>query len=284
MTALVLSRGHRGQPKASKGQEVRRLQQALRGLDPDGIFGPKTDAAVRAFQADHGMAEDGQAGMGTQAALDMEIWPGTDVSGWQKTINWCAVETQEAAFCWVKTTQGITHESPNQARNLAGARAHGLATGAYHFAHPENNTAEAEAERFLTVYHAAPGDLVPALDCEASGADPSQPNATRDYYLEWLRIVGAELGCKPLVYTAKWFVRGWLNRDPGDLTNYPLWVADYKTEAPTDPDRVEGGYVYGWDEWAVWQYTNKRRIQGVPAKVDGNWMGGGWKALEGLRL
>lgn len=40
------------------------------GLAVDGIFGAKTDAAVRAFQNEHGLVVDGKVGRKTRAALD----------------------------------------------------------------------------------------------------------------------------------------------------------------------------------------------------------------------
>lgn len=60
--------------RGSKGSEVTKLQQALNDLGydcgaADGIFGAKTAAAVRAFQADNGLAVDGIAGKATQEAL-----------------------------------------------------------------------------------------------------------------------------------------------------------------------------------------------------------------------
>jgi hypothetical protein len=58
----------------ARGDDVRQLQQLLRsaGFDPgpaDGIFGAKTDAAVRAFQGSRGLAVDGKVGPMTLAAL-----------------------------------------------------------------------------------------------------------------------------------------------------------------------------------------------------------------------
>ncbi|MBT8212503.1 MAG: peptidoglycan-binding protein [Acidimicrobiia bacterium] len=58
----------------SSGEEVMALQKSLAamGLNPgpaDGIFGPKTEAAVKAFQEKAGLAADGIAGPNTMAAF-----------------------------------------------------------------------------------------------------------------------------------------------------------------------------------------------------------------------
>jgi peptidoglycan hydrolase-like protein with peptidoglycan-binding domain len=52
----------------ARGPAVVELQQLL-GITADGIFGPATDAAVRAFQAAHGLVVDGVVGATTLAAL-----------------------------------------------------------------------------------------------------------------------------------------------------------------------------------------------------------------------
>ena len=57
----------------STGPAVRQLQSDLNGcgvqLDVDANFGADTDAAVRQFQADHGLEVDGKAGADTLTAL-----------------------------------------------------------------------------------------------------------------------------------------------------------------------------------------------------------------------
>jgi peptidoglycan hydrolase-like protein with peptidoglycan-binding domain len=59
---IVLSTG-------SEGRQVQLLQQALGSVKVDGIFGPETEAAVRSFQASHGLTVDGIVGPLTSAAL-----------------------------------------------------------------------------------------------------------------------------------------------------------------------------------------------------------------------
>ena len=45
----------------SEGEDVKKLQVKL-GVDPIGKFGPKTEAAVKAWQAEHGLSADGIVG------------------------------------------------------------------------------------------------------------------------------------------------------------------------------------------------------------------------------
>jgi hypothetical protein len=61
----------------AKGAQVKRLQLLLCAVRQytkvDGVFGPATDAAVRAFQAGHGLRVDGVVGPRTWAALALAI-------------------------------------------------------------------------------------------------------------------------------------------------------------------------------------------------------------------
>jgi peptidoglycan hydrolase-like protein with peptidoglycan-binding domain len=55
----------------SRGPAVAEIQRAL-GIDADGIFGPRTRAAVRSFQKRHGLVVDGIVGPQTRGALARE--------------------------------------------------------------------------------------------------------------------------------------------------------------------------------------------------------------------
>lgn len=60
--------------RGSSGDRVKELQYKLNrregfSLDVDGLFGPKTDDAVRKYQAENGLKVDGIVGSKTRAAL-----------------------------------------------------------------------------------------------------------------------------------------------------------------------------------------------------------------------
>tara|TARA_B100000768_G_scaffold35483_1_gene34074 strand:- start:76 stop:1032 length:957 start_codon:yes stop_codon:yes gene_type:complete len=71
----VLKKGH-------KGDLVEDVQEAL-GLRPDGVFGPKTEQAVKSFQIDKGLTGDGVVGPMTWRKLDLnphELEADTDIT------------------------------------------------------------------------------------------------------------------------------------------------------------------------------------------------------------
>jgi peptidoglycan hydrolase-like protein with peptidoglycan-binding domain len=55
--------------RGDKGDLVKKVQAKI-GVPADGNFGPKTEAALRAFQSKHGLVPDGIVGPKTWAALD----------------------------------------------------------------------------------------------------------------------------------------------------------------------------------------------------------------------
>ena len=60
--------------KGSKGDDVKKLQEKL-GVEAIGTFGPKTEAAVKAWQKANGLKDDGIVGDATWAKLFGESKP-----------------------------------------------------------------------------------------------------------------------------------------------------------------------------------------------------------------
>lgn len=79
--------------RGARGKAVQDLQQKLTTLgyplESDGMFGPATEQAVRAFQADHGLAVDGIAGPQTARSLDAACAAKIG-SLWQRLLHWLA--------------------------------------------------------------------------------------------------------------------------------------------------------------------------------------------------
>jgi peptidoglycan hydrolase-like protein with peptidoglycan-binding domain len=65
----------------SNGHPVKTLQYLLRerghGVAADDVFGPQTEAAVKAFQAAHGLTPDGIVGPITWAAIVVQVQQGS---------------------------------------------------------------------------------------------------------------------------------------------------------------------------------------------------------------
>ncbi|MGY5846605.1 GH25 family lysozyme [Salegentibacter sp. HM20] len=74
--------------------------------------------------------------------------------------------------------------------------------------------------------------------------------------LNWLKLAEEHYGVIPIVYTGSIFYQLYLN---GRIESYPLWIAAY-----SGSNRLKG------IDWHFHQFSDKIRIKGIPASVDGN--------------
>ncbi len=199
---------------------------------------------------------------------------GIDIASWQhptgQPIDWAAVRSAGHSFAVIKATEGATspgggrYTNPWFAQDWIGAGSAGLYRGAYHYAQPTADPADAvaDARHFIaaTGVMNGPGDLPPVLDLEEhNGLSREQVTAwTRAWLDEAQRLTGRQ----PIIYTGPYFWNTYVGST--SFTNYRLWIASY-TSAP-GPGPLPGG----WPAWTIWQWTSSGTVPGIVGLVDMN--------------
>lgn len=184
---------------------------------------------------------------------------GIDVSRYQKNISWKEVEKMEVkniriGFAFMKATEGVDRIDPTFRRNWVKAEDAGIAKGAYHFFLP-SKSAKAQAENFIETVRLKAGDLPPVLDIEQTNGRSAKE--IKQKAKEWLRIIEAFYGTKPIIYTNAVFYETYLQ---DEFDEYPLWVAHYlQPVAPRIGRR-----------WQFWQHSEQGRVNGINSAVDFN--------------
>jgi GH25 family lysozyme M1 (1,4-beta-N-acetylmuramidase) len=205
-----------------------------------------------------------------QGAIPASAVRGVDVSHWNGTVGWSELVGGGNSFAFAKATEGRALSDLTYVLNRAGARSVGVRFGAYHFARPAGADdasitagAIAQADRFVTFAQPKPGDLLPALDLEASGG--LSPARLAEWTQAWLDEVQARLAVKPLIYTGLNFWRSRLaDTSVFASAGYRLWYARYTTAAnPSAPAGNWGGFG-----WTFWQWTNCAHLRGIAGCVD----------------
>lgn len=159
---------------------------------------------------------------------------GIDISEWQ---NISPTAFKDYDFIVIKATEGKTYDDPSMASHAQNAINNGQLVGFYHYARPENNTAEEEVERFLRIVKPYIGKAILALDYEGKALKYGSAWA-----LKWLDLVFEKTGVRPLIYLQGSQVK---NYKAVLEKNYGLWVAHWGVDSPT---------IAPWGFYAMWQY------------------------------
>jgi lysozyme len=198
---------------------------------------------------------------------------GIDVSKHQRFIAWNEVKKMEVDgikihFCFIKATEGSDRTDVQFSRNWQQAKANGIVRGAYHFFNPYTK-GKKQAENFMDEVELEKGDLPPVLDIEQYRG--GSLIKFRKEALEWLQLVEAKYGVKPILYTNVAFYKQIL----GDaFDSYPLWVAHYNQ--PTGP-RIGRN-------WVFWQHNETGMVNGIAHDVDFNVFNGDSVAFSKLLI
>jgi GH25 family lysozyme M1 (1,4-beta-N-acetylmuramidase) len=172
---------------------------------------------------------------------------GVDVSSYEGSINWATVKAAGYTFAFAKATEGVTITDAYYVSNQTNGTAAGMAMGSYHFGRPENNTATAEANYFLSV--AGPYIKACHLPAVLDVEDPPSGPGLSTYFTSaqltswiqtWMTTVKNATGIAPLIYIGPSnasFVGSSLN-------TYGLWIDDYNSSPTAPPPNI--GVLTNW--------------------------------------
>lgn len=197
---------------------------------------------------------------------------GIDCSSWQgSSIDWTAVAAAGYDFCIIKATQGTGYINPTFASDWSGTQAAGLVRGAYHYAEPDNNHPESEADFFLGVVRDTggfqPGDFA-MLDVEQGSGD------LLAWVLQWLVAVESALGFKPMLYSRTEFMTAH-NLLDSQISDNGLVLAQFQPVMPMAPKP--------WQFIAIWQ-SGTQPVAGIPGLVDVDTFFGSREQLQAYGL
>jgi len=202
---------------------------------------------------------------------------GMDTSSWDEDITpgqWAQVYNAGYVFAFIRATRGVSFTDSELHDNMERAPQAGLLAGCYHVVFPEDNTAEDEADYFVSVAgdYITGGYLRPVLDLErGSGLSKA---ALSNWVNNWLDRVEQLTGVEPIIYTNTNYATYELDSSVADRD---LWIAAYW--ATPDPENGEPD-IGVFNDWAFWQWTAHCIIPGIPGSADCDVFNGTMEELQ----
>jgi lysozyme len=209
---------------------------------------------------------------------DLNCVLGLDCSKYQNDINWSKAKAAGIDFAYVKITEGTTgHEDSlyNLKARVLSAQNNGVKVGYYHFARPgnvDNPETDANDELGNVISHIGflpKANLPLALDIESYSTeliwkDVEKLDHMNRFISTFLNGLAAK-NIKSIFYSYKSFIDA--NTTPAFGT-YPLWLAAYLN----NPEVSLPAIPNGWNDWKIWQFTEKGLIDGYIGDIDLNIM------------
>ena len=285
----------------SAAVEVLQLALNARGasLVPDGIFGSRTDAAVKVYQARWGLVVDGIAGPRTLAALGLDAAPstlptgadpqaipvppegwivGVDISDAQGLVDGAALAASGVSFAYLKVSDGRHDAQRHSVTNARAIIAAGIPVGFYGVLEPYGVEAvEAQVVNFCRRIEET--GVTPTLPpwCDFELAAGLSGLAALEAAALWCEQVEQVVLARPMIYTGPAFfsLLAHYAGPPGvpvlaRIKRFPLAVAHYGRTIARGPD-----VPAPWQDWTVWQYSGDPAGAGQKARP--------WSRLPGGR-
>ena len=187
----------------------------------------------------------------------MSEYRGIDVSHWQGAIDWAKVKAAGIQFAIIKSggSDAGFYTDPRWEENYKGAKANGIAVGAYYFVGPGCISAadgQADAERFLAQLKGKQFEYPVYIDVEATPA--SKKAGATEAVIAFCRAMEAG-GYYAGIYSSTY--SGFRDRlDDSKLTPFTHWVAQYASKC-----------TYG-GSYGIWQYSSSGQVNGIGGRVD----------------
>jgi lysozyme len=158
-----------------------------------------------------------------------------------------------------KATVNITYTDDKLKARCDLCRDAGLLFGTYHFLRPGSmgNQVAFYYDQVMSVQK-----IADEADTWLWSCDYEDPNIPLSHVADFMEQLEAVIGKPPVLYTG-FALKDKIaaGQDASRLTKYPLWLAHYAS-APTLPK--------GWDEYWLWQYSDKASVPGIIAPTDVN--------------
>ena len=187
---------------------------------------------------------------------------GTDVSKYQRAVDWRQLREAGVSFVFIKATEGGDMVDEQFAEHWRGAKAAGMPRSAYHFFY-FCRPAREQAQWFIRNVPKEAGTLPHVLDMEWNHLSPTcrlrPPAATVQREMKvFLDMIERHYGKRPIIYTSVDFYRD--NR-LHEFAGYDWWlrsVAAHPSEA------------YPGQSFRFWQYTGTGELPGIKGDSDIN--------------
>jgi lysozyme len=198
---------------------------------------------------------------------------GADCSKYQENINWEQAKIFGIKFAFIKITEGNTgHEDSvynikNRALEVIKQK---IKIGYYHFARPGNidNPKQDAFDEVINIQNhlkILPKSNFPiVLDIEDYLKNCILQGKAKNVNLFINTFLGA-FDEVTILYSYKLFFDANTNHTFG---LNPLWIANYVS----NPEKNLPTLPKGWNEWKIWQFTDKGRINGYKGNIDLNIM------------
>lgn len=197
-----------------------------------------------------------------------------DVSRYQGRVDWPKVRAAGYEGVMLKTVSTNRKLSsrkdglyidPTFERNYQGAKAAGLAVGAYYYTYATTrDMADAELALLKTVLVGKTFELPICVDVEENKITQLGKQELTDLVAYALATV-ERWGFYALLYVGLNFAQTELYMGGAALRKYDVWLARYpRDKSKTKPeDKPKTDFAFG-----MWQYTSTARIPGVSGNVD----------------